>query len=390
MKKINIFVSSTCYDLSQIRSDLHDYISDNGHNPILSELNSFPINPYSKTVDSCIEAVKNNADIFILVIGNRYGSLVETGKSITNTEFLAAKSKGIPIYIFIDKRILNILPIWLKNKDGNYNEIVDSIKIFEFVNELRSDLNLWTFEFEKAQDIIFTLKNQLSYLFKESLTLSTKYKVKTNDFFLENLSNEALRIYLEKSDSYESSFFYQTLIDEIKKKESIKMEYDYQIYLDSKYVIYDNEKLIDWLRQRFLILTNQINSLNLLLHDAFREFYGEDGIPANLKGFYYLSVTYAKIFESIINWTIETASASVNDECQSLINKLSLLSKNAIINIWQFPFEQKDAFEKIKERSKLGQTNLSLKSILTIDIDPIALNDYRFEFEKFSKLILKK
>lgn len=390
MKKTNIFVSSTCYDLSQIRTDIHDFIHNNGHTPILSELNNFPFNPFKKAVDSCIEVVKNDADIFVLIIGNRYGAQIETGKSITNTEFLTAKQKGIPIYIFIDKKIINILPVWRKNKDSDYTDIVDSTKIFEFVTEIRDNLNLWSFEFEKAQDIISTLKNQLSYLFKESLILSTKYKSKLDDLFVNNLSNEALRIYLEKSDLYESSFFYQTMVDEIKKKESFKLEYDYQIYLDSKYVIYDNEKLLDWLRQRTSILTNLINSLNSLLQNAFSEFYGEEGVPADLKGFYYLSVTYAKIFESIINWSIETACTCVNNECQSLITKLSMLSKSTISNVWQFPFEQKAAFEQIKERYKLGEKNLKLSSVLSIVIDPIALNDYNIEFEKFRKLILNQ
>jgi len=45
MTDVNIFISSTCYDLSQVRQDLRDFISGLGHNPMMSEQNDFPIIP---------------------------------------------------------------------------------------------------------------------------------------------------------------------------------------------------------------------------------------------------------------------------------------------------------------------------------------------------------
>ena len=72
MSKVNVFVSSTCYDLSQIRNDIKQCISDLGHNPILSELKDFPIDTRLTSSENCINAVKNEADIFILIIGNKF------------------------------------------------------------------------------------------------------------------------------------------------------------------------------------------------------------------------------------------------------------------------------------------------------------------------------
>ena len=37
MTGVNIFTSSTCYDLSQVRQDLRDFISGLGHTPMMSE-----------------------------------------------------------------------------------------------------------------------------------------------------------------------------------------------------------------------------------------------------------------------------------------------------------------------------------------------------------------
>jgi hypothetical protein len=89
-----VFVSSTCYDLKQLRADLSVFLSDLGLEPFLSESITFSIDPQSSNIDNCVNAVNERADIFILVIGNRYGTLDDSGKSITNLEFLAAKSKG--------------------------------------------------------------------------------------------------------------------------------------------------------------------------------------------------------------------------------------------------------------------------------------------------------
>lgn len=71
-----VMVSSTFYDLKQIRADLSEFLqNDVGYKPLLSELASFPIDPDSDTVENCRRRVERDADIFILVIGGRYGSI---------------------------------------------------------------------------------------------------------------------------------------------------------------------------------------------------------------------------------------------------------------------------------------------------------------------------
>ena len=40
MAGVNILISSTCYDLSQVRQDLCDYISSLGHTPVMSKQKS--------------------------------------------------------------------------------------------------------------------------------------------------------------------------------------------------------------------------------------------------------------------------------------------------------------------------------------------------------------
>ena len=73
-----VFVSSTCYDLKQVREDLKDFFEINyGFQAMLSEFSSFPIDPCIGTFENCLSNVDKLADIFILIVGTRYGYVTE-------------------------------------------------------------------------------------------------------------------------------------------------------------------------------------------------------------------------------------------------------------------------------------------------------------------------
>ena len=103
-KTPSVFVSSTCYDLGQVRSDLAGFVQSIGLEPVLSEFSSFPVDPDENTVTNCMRVVDDVADIFVLIVGSRFGSTTSAGTSITNAEYLRARMKNIPIYVFVLKR----------------------------------------------------------------------------------------------------------------------------------------------------------------------------------------------------------------------------------------------------------------------------------------------
>lgn len=64
MTKLNIFISSTCKNLHKERFALKDCIESLGHNAIMSESFTFPIDPSKEAIDNCIDIVRDEADIF--------------------------------------------------------------------------------------------------------------------------------------------------------------------------------------------------------------------------------------------------------------------------------------------------------------------------------------
>ena len=171
MSKINIFISSTCKDLHQDRLVLKNEIENLGHNVILSESFTFPIEPTKNTIDNCINIVRNEANILILLIKDNYGYIVpKTGRSVTHMELQTAQDKGIPIYTFTNSETLRQKVLL----EGQLNEDSEFLKVCKFIDEVRQERNLWNFEYSGVDDILNTIKTQLSILMKHSLTTRNK------------------------------------------------------------------------------------------------------------------------------------------------------------------------------------------------------------------------
>lgn len=366
--KLNIFISSTCYDLSQIRSDIKDFIIELGHNPILSEDYSFPVDSSKSSVENCIETVRNYADLFILIIGNRYGYRIDGDKSITNTEFLTALEKNIPIYTFTEKRMINILPVWKDNPNGNYEKIVDTPKIFEFIEDVRNKYKLWNFEFERANDIKDVIKAQLSILLKKSLIVSNQLK-DVDTFFVENLSSKALKVMLEEKDSYEIFFFLQTFEDEVSKHSFLKNDYTYSLKFASNYNKFDFDTFLEFTQKKQAIMLDYIASLDILIKEAFMEYYGDPGVPSDLKGIFYISYKCGIFYQKILQWAIEFNSLIVDEELEELRKVFTLMPRSIIKEIEEFPQREKLKIEEAINKSKQGRGGTQIDSTIKLELD---------------------
>lgn len=385
MAKLNIFISSTCYDLSQIRNDIKQCILELGHNPILSELKEFPVNPNLSNAENCINAVKNEADIFVLIIGNKYGSELDSGRSITNTEFVTAVDKGIPIYTFALKQMTTILPLWERNPDMDLSSVVDNKKVFEFLADVRKKRGLWNFEFEKAQDIADILKPQLSNLFCEALKVRRRIETLGKKDYISKISSKALDIIIRKEEFYEIRFFLQSMYDEIQKYSSLKNDYKYSVLFKSSNRIENIEQLMDWTLLKFGQAQNYIWSLNNL-QEAFTFFLKEPGTPSDLEGLYYVASSYARSYASLLEWGIEVKSVIVSDKYKKLLTILAEFPSDAIHQIEEFPIKSLKLIEDCKkqkngELQKAQVLNLELKITINDDI----IQRYEKELEVLKK-----
>jgi len=184
MAQPRIFVSSTCYDLQEIRSQLRSFIEDFGFSPVMSEYGDIFYDYQKHIQDSCKDEIEKS-QLFILIIGNNYGSIyykqkdtVKTPDSVTMQEFRRAIETDIFKHIFINKYVDYDYKNYLKSENKYITKHIES-------NELDE---------EEIDDTVTSLKNEFKakYPFPQE---SYKYIFSFLDIIYGLKSNNAIITY---------------------------------------------------------------------------------------------------------------------------------------------------------------------------------------------------
>jgi len=202
--RLRVFVSSTCYDLDIVRSELRPFIVNCGYEPVMSDYSDVLFDPRLHTHDSCVKEVVG-CDVVVLIIGSRFGGtavpaalgsvdwdavagmstsptavLSKDKLSITQLEVIKAVESSVPVYAFVDERVLHDHLVYEKNKDNPLvvdQMVFPSIQkketakyIFEFINFLSHRLTgNSVIGFSRLEEIRLHLVSQWSQLFQRLL-----------------------------------------------------------------------------------------------------------------------------------------------------------------------------------------------------------------------------
>lgn len=216
MQPLSIFVSSTCYDLRALREHLRSGIAAWGHDPVLSEYLSFPVSPDLTTVENCKKVVRERADVFVLVVGGRRGSLdPATDRSVVNVEYREARSVGIDCIIFVEKQVWDLLPHFKRNPDADFSSTVDYPDVFRFIDEIAEGTK-WIFPFARTDEILTTLQTQLSIRFRDLLTRARSNCLTIPPEFVGE-SEVIARIALDKDRLWEYRLAFELLKDRMRR-----------------------------------------------------------------------------------------------------------------------------------------------------------------------------
>lgn len=184
MAKPRIFISSTFYDLKQVRADLNMFIDSLGYDTIRNEEGDIPYGKDEALEEYCYKEIKS-IDILVSIIGGRFGSESKRNtSSISQIELKTALKEGKQVYIFIDKNVLSEYETYLLNKDQQLKyKYVDDIRIYKFIEEIKIlNTNNIIKGFETASEITRYLKEQFAGLFQRFL----EQQIRINEISLIN------------------------------------------------------------------------------------------------------------------------------------------------------------------------------------------------------------
>lgn len=281
-----VFISSTCYDLREIRDVLFSFIDDVNYIPVLSDKGDVFYHPDIHTHDSCLNEIET-CQLFILIIGGRFGGKykADASKSIVNAEYECAKRLEIPIITFISREVYDDHRVYVRNRIDNpdtFNNIIYpsiekqdyAINIFQFIDDVRkSEFNNAVFPFEFGREIIKCLKQQWSGMFYEFLRArkNSKEIEKTNRLISD------LTLISEKTEEILNKVY--STVDENAAVEIAKID-----------IIYEGKRFLLELAKQFEYFPELTNDLN--------KFYDFD-ISISFQDFLLLTGEFNMIDDSI-------------------------------------------------------------------------------------------
>ena len=361
-----VMVSSTFYDLSQIRQDLYGFIGDEmGYEPLLSEHRSFPIDPDLDTVENCRRRVEEQADILILVVGTRYGSIDdETDKSITNLEYLAARGRSLPIYTFVDKRILNTLPVWKDNPTADYSAVVDTPRLFGFVEDIRNVDRAWVFPFDTARDIVKTLRIQFAYLVSEFLKTRAQLRGTFVTTHLHELGPRSLRLALEQPPLWEHLLLFQVWQERIDGLSHQVQDYRARFTLSTSEDVIP-EAAPDWLQTRMHELQNLAQTFSRLINDELPTAVGQPGETGDVGRILWAARKFGEILEFALKWSQRVRCARVHPPFDEPALIVSEFTEDLVNQLCRFPGTNIERLVEAREAVSTGGPR-TIRMVLTL------------------------
>ena len=169
--KPNIFVSSTVSDLTNERVAAKRAIESIPGNPQLSEYTFEAVDDNS--LNKCLDEVKN-CDIFILILGSKYGYIIDEGISITEKEYNTAKHFKKPILVFNTNYEKELKQKEFEKRVGEYRFWKNVDNAFELESEITASVKkcVADYKFERKNQTETIYSNLLEFDFPNEISIA--------------------------------------------------------------------------------------------------------------------------------------------------------------------------------------------------------------------------
>jgi hypothetical protein len=178
---MKVFVSSTCYDLLDLRAELHEDLRDLGVETLFSDLKESDFetkgDPIINSIETCLENLRGS-DVVVVILSQRYGPMLKRGYgdvSATHLEYREAKKNGKRVLFYIRDRLVADWTAWKNNgRSADYKstwaEDKDAIGLFALIDEHQKlagggdglpGTNNWYWQYRTSVDLRADLRKRL-------------------------------------------------------------------------------------------------------------------------------------------------------------------------------------------------------------------------------------
>ena len=364
----SVFVSSTMYDLGELRTGLQQFVDGLGWRAVLAERDSFSVDTSESTVENSLRNVRENSDIFVMVVGARYGSIdPDSDKSVTNLEFLEARARRVPIYVFVKADVLAQLQVWRDNPEADFSRVVDTARVFEFVDSFYGTGNLWTFPFSTAAEIVDKLRTQFAYLTRDAL--GVRQLAHGEDRLMRELDGEALMLALRRDEHWEAKLFATVVEAGLDRLVPMRREIEHGLTRPGATFV-DLESLAPWALDRIHELERLGETADAIVTAYLAQAFGDDGVPGDPLEIAAAARRLVQVWEDSAQWTLSCRSVRVDSMARRFVEALSRSNANMLEEIWEFGHTINSLLEQaINEHTDDEDEVVDITLTLTADLD---------------------
>ncbi len=180
---MRVFVSSTVFDLIDIRAEVEALLRYQNVAPVMSDekLSYFDSTFDANSIETCLLNV-DNSDAVIVILDQRYGPKLGgygfENVSATHLEYRRAKTLSKPIYFYVRDRLEADYNIWRRNDEKQNVQLswAKDCDLLKFLKEHRqldasANRNNWISLFTNSTDLIESIRRHFDPLIKPQLLM---------------------------------------------------------------------------------------------------------------------------------------------------------------------------------------------------------------------------
>ena len=263
MKRYQVFISSTYTDLKEERSAVQKSVLKLRHIPVGME--QFVAS--NEEQFSYIKKLLEDTDYYIVIVGNRYGSIADDGLSYTEKEFDYAVSLGIPVIACVHSNP-NAFPV---NKSETDKKSIEKLKKFRekiMKNRLVSYIN-WATPEALTSEVVVALVNMINDYPRPGWERAGSYDQSAllnqlNDLRIEN---EKLKLSIQEIDTPKDPMKYARAFP-WEEKRIIRGYSHWSDYKDKHIIVELSWKQIFGILARVLLTEDSLTSVHFGLDHA--------------------------------------------------------------------------------------------------------------------------